>query len=229
MSIIYLLTYPFWLGLLTSISPCPLATNIAAIAFVGKDIKNRKKMILSGLIYTLFRALTYTVIGILFLKFITSQAVAAHFLQKNMIKVIGPIMILLGMILLELISFPGVSFGGDPKFQEKIKKMDLWGAAFLGFIFALSFCPISGALFFSSLLPFANTPQNSFIAPFIFGIGTSVPVLVFTILLASGSKLFGKTIKKFQKFEKYSRIITGSIFIIIGIYYTLTNIFEIKF
>ena len=47
----------FLLGLLTALSPCPLATNIAAVGFIGKDIEDRRKIFRNGLLYTLGRIL----------------------------------------------------------------------------------------------------------------------------------------------------------------------------
>jgi cytochrome c-type biogenesis protein len=225
LTLISLLGYSFWLGFLTSVSPCPLSTNIAAIAYVGKDMKNPLKVILTGLVYTIARALTYMFLGVTVLYLIKSSAGFSHFMEKNMGKLLGPLLILVGMFLLELISFNMGSSKSKGGISEKVKEWNLAGAAILGILFALAFCPVSAALFFGSLIPVAGNTKYAMIAPFVFGIGTAIPVLVFTILLAFSSKLMGKMFAKTQKIEKILRTITGVLFIFIGLYTTVTVIF----
>ena len=215
----------FWLGILTSISPCPLATNIAAISFVGRRVESPFKVFLAGLLYTAGRALTYLVLGVLLVFSLLSAPYVSHLLQKYMNKAIGPILILVGMVLLELIS---VSFSGpsvSEKMQKRVEVLGMWGALLLGVIFALSFCPVSAALFFGSLIPLSLECESSMILPSAYGIATGLPVLIFAVLIALGAKQVAQAYEKLVLVEKWARRITGVIFILVGIYYCLVHIF----
>ncbi len=216
-----------WLGILTSISPCPLATNIAAISFVSKRVTDSKRVFLSGLLYTIGRMLAYVILGAILVTSLLSAPTLSHFLQKYMNQFLGPILIVVGMVLLELISFnlPGLNI--SQKFQTKVEKSGVWGALPLGLLFALSFCPVSAALFFGSLIPVALKAESSIIIPAVYGVGTGLPVLLFAILVAFGAKSLSKSFNKIVAFELWARRITGVIFIGVGIYYCLTHIFGV--
>ena len=151
----------FWLGILTSISPCPMATNIAAISYVGRRVGEPGKTFQAGLLYTLGRTATYVVIGIVLVSSLLSAPMLSHLLQKYMNKFLGPILILVGLILLKVISFNLGSGGFSENLQKRAERMGVWGGAFLGILFALSFCPTSAALFFGTLLPLAVQQQDS--------------------------------------------------------------------
>jgi cytochrome c biogenesis protein CcdA len=144
-----------WLGILTSVSPCPLATNITAISYVGRRVKSPQQVFLAGVLYTLGRSLTYVVLGVLLVNSILSMPYVSNVLQKYMNKLLGPILILVGMFLLEMvrINLPGSGIGEG--MQRRVEAWGIWGSAALGVIFALSFCPVSAALFFGSLVPLA--------------------------------------------------------------------------
>jgi cytochrome c-type biogenesis protein len=218
----------FWLGILTSISPCPMATNIAAISFVGRRVASPRKVLLTGLLYTAGRTLTYLVLGVLLVSSLLSAPGLSHALQKYMNKALGPILIVVGMILVELIqiniSGPGVS----ERMQKRVEALGMWGALLLGVVFALSFCPLSAALFFGSLLPLALRCQSGVLLPAAYGVATGLPVLVFAVLIALGANCVGAAYNKLVPFEKWARRVTGGIFILIGIYYCLTYIFGLQ-
>jgi len=164
-----------WLGILTSISPCPLATNIAAISFIGRRVGSTRHVLLSGLIYALGRMVTYLALGILLVASILSVPEVSNFLQEYMNKLLGPILVLVGMFLLELIQ-PNLSGSGiSEKMQRRVEKSGVWGAGILGIIFALSFCPLSAALFFGSLIPLSLKHGSSVFLPSLYGIGTALP------------------------------------------------------
>jgi cytochrome c-type biogenesis protein len=217
----------FWLGILTSISPCPLATNIAAISFVGRKVDKPGMVLLSGLIYTLGRMLAYTALGFLLVGGMQKVPVLSHLLQKYMNLILGPILILIGMILLELLSFNLGKGGIANFFKNKCQSLGLLGAGFMGIIFALSFCPTSAALFFGSLLPLSLQQQSGIVLYLVYGIATGIPVLLFAVLLALGAKQVGKAYNKVVALEKWARKITGVLFIGIGIYYSLVYIFAL--
>ena len=218
----------FWLGILTAISPCPLATNIAAISFVSRRVGSPARVFLAGLLYTAGRMLTYLAIGVLL---VTSLLSAPHFsfvLQKYMNKALGPILILVGMILLELIRINISGPGINGRMQKRVDALGIWGALLLGVIFALSFCPVSAALFFGSLLPLALHYESGVVLPSVYGVATGLPVLLFAVLIALGAKSVAGGYNKIVPFEKWARRITGIIFILVGIYYCLYYIFEVQ-
>ena len=219
----------FWLGVLTSISPCPLATNIAAISFVGRRVDRPGNVLSAGLLYTAGRMLTYLFLGFFLVSSILSAPFVSHVLQKYMNILLGPLLIIVGMILLELISLNLGGSGLGESIQKKAEFLGIWGAGFLGIIFALSFCPTSAALFFGSLLPLAIKHNSRILLPAIYGIATGLPVLLFAVLLALGANRVAQAYNKIVTFEKWARRITGVLFIGIGIYYCLTHIFCLQF
>ena len=214
-----------WLGILTSISPCPLATNIAAISYIGKRVGTPRKVFFSGLLYTLGRMLTYLILGVLIVAGMLSVPDLAYFLQKYMNTFLGPILVLVGMFLLGLIRLNFSVSGISERMQNRAEKYGIWGAGLLGFLFALSFCPISAALFFGSLIPLAVQHESRVLMPTIYGIGTALPVFAFAILVALGARSIGRAFNKLTQIELWARRITGVIFIVVGIYYLSVYVF----
>lgn len=216
-----------WLGVLTSISPCPLATNIAAISYIGRRVGNSRQVFLTGLLYTFGRTLAYLALGALLVASVLSIPQVAMFLQKYMSKLLGPILILVAMFLLELIQVGFSGSGMSQKMQKRVDALGIWGALLLGVVFALSFCPVSAALFFGSLIPLSVKFESSVTLPVIYGIGTALPVLVFAVLIALSAQSVGKAFNKLTQIEWWARRITGVIFLVVGIYYCLKFIFEV--
>ena len=216
-----------WLGILTSISPCPMATNVAAISYIGSDANNTRRVMLSGLLYSLGRIITYTVLRSLLVASMLSATKVSFFLQENMNKLLGPILVLAGMFLLELIKFSLPGKGVSQRFQTRVKSFGVWGAALIGILFALSFCPVSAALFFGSLIPLAVEHQSSLLFPAIFGLGTGLPIFVFALVLAFSARSLGKVFQRLTDFERWARRVTGSVFLLIGLYYCLKYIFRL--
>ena len=210
-----------WLGILTSISPCPLATNIAAITYIGKRVDRPGMVLLSGVMYTIGRMVTYIALGVLLVTSVLSIPDVAMFLQRNMNKFLGPILIIVGILLLGILNirFPGS--GVSDKLTGRVEKWGIWGAGALGLLFALSFCPVSAALFFGGLIPLAVDHQSSVVMPTVYGMGTALPVVAFAILIALGARFVGSIFNKISVFEKWARKITAIVFILIGIYYSL--------
>jgi cytochrome c biogenesis protein CcdA len=218
-----------WLGILTSISPCPLATNIAAISFIGRQVDSTRHVLLSGLLYTLGRMFAYVVVGAIVVTGILSIPGTAYFLQNYLNKFLGPVLIIIGLVLLEVITANWMGSLGSGKAQAAVEKHGIWGAGLLGIIFALSFCPVSAALFFGSLIPLAVGVGSTIVYPSIYGIGTGLPVIVFAFLIAFGTHAVGRTYDKLRLFEKWARRITGVVFVLVGIYYTVTYTFGVQF
>ncbi len=216
-----------WLGIMTSVSPCPLATNIAAISYIGRRVGNTRSVLISGLTYTIGRMLTYLLIAVVVISSILAIPEVSNVLQKFMNKLLGPILIIVGMFLLELlsISIPGIRT--DHKIHERIARSGVMGAGFLGMLFALSFCPTSAALFFGSLIPLSLKHQSNILLPSIYGVGTALPVFVFSFLIAFSAQLVGKVFNKLTQIELWVRRITGGVFIIVGVYFCLMYIFRV--
>ncbi len=209
-----------WLGILTSISPCPLASNVAAISFLSKKIAHPALVFISGLAYTLGRMVSYAILGWIIIGSLLSVPQVAQFLQKYMGKALGPLLILTGLILLEVITIrlPGLSL--SQKQNTKLAESGAPGAFLLGFIFALAFCPISAALYFGSLIPLAINSKSGIVLPFIYGIGTGLPVLIFAVAIALGVTSLSHWFHRVTRLEYYTRKITGVVFILVGLYYT---------
>ena len=237
-----------YLGVLTSISPCPLATNIAAISYVGRKVGDSRWVMAAGLLYTLGRCLLYLALAVLLATTAMSIPAVSLFLQKYMHLVLGPIFLLLGMFLVGLITFSGGGATMTEGMQKRIDAMGIWGALLLGVLFAVAFCPTSAAWFFGLValilgseagaitamlakigisLPEASLPGATVVLPLIYGIGTAVPVLLVAFLLAYSAKSVGKTYNMLSKVEWWARQITGWIFVLAGVCFSLKYVFEV--
>ena len=216
-----------WLGILTSISPCPLATNIAAVSFLSKTIVHPRAVLISGLAYALGRVLAYTLLGVLIIRSLLSVPMVANFLQNYMNKALGPILIVVRFFLLDIFKFTMPSISLSQHHQKKLAGSGLPGASALGFIFALAFCPLSAALFFGSLIPLAMNAPLGMVLPVIYGAGTALPVIVFAVGIAAGATTLSHWFHKLTTFERYIRKVTGIVFILVGIYYIVAHIFHI--
>jgi cytochrome c-type biogenesis protein len=208
----------FLLGLMTAISPCPLATNITALAYISKDVDNKRTVFMNGLYYTLGRALTYTILGaIIFFgasKFHVSRAV-----QSSGEKWLGPLLILIGIFMLGVIKLPGSSGTIVQRFADKVKLGSSWGALFLGMLFALAFCPYSGVIYFGMLMPMVLTQSAGLILLPDFALATGLPVILLAYLLAYSIGGIGKFYNKIKTFEIWFRHIVAVLFILTGFYF----------
>ncbi|PNW29035.1 aromatic aminobenezylarsenical efflux permease ArsG family transporter [Formosa algae] len=209
----------FVLGLMTAISPCPLATNITATAYISKQISSKRNVFLSGILYALGRAFSYTVIGII-LYFGANKFHVARFFNQHGEKYLGPLLILIGLIMLNIIKIPFFKTSNiQEKFTNKFKDQGLLGAFIIGVVFALAFCPYSGALFFGMLIPMTITSADGLYLPVIFAFGTGLPVILFTYLLAFTAGKIGVFYTRITKIEKIMRFLAGIVFISTGVYY----------
>src|SRR6056297_450980 len=214
----------FVLGLMTAISPCPLATNITAIGFISKDIEDKKRVFLSGLVYTLGRAIAYT--GLALVIFIgADQFEISGWFQKYGEKIIGPLLIIIGVLMLDLIkiNMPGIG-KLTKKFQEK-SKHTYWDVLILGILFALAFCPYSGVLYFGMLIPMTVTSASGLYLPVIFALATGIPVIIFAWLIAYTVSGVGKVYNRLKNFEIWFRRVISVLFIGVGIYYVIVIYF----
>ena len=218
-----------WLGLLTAISPCPLATNIAAISYVGKRVDRPSLVLSAGLLYTLGRTISYTLVALLVVQGLLSLSAVSMFLQQNLNLMLGPVLVLVGLLLLDVIPWPWA--GGRSRFFEKLQeradRLGLWGAGLLGMAFALAFCPVSAALFFGSLVPLAVQHESSILLPSIYGVGTALPVVVISLILAFATHWLSRAFDAMSLIERWMRRFTAAVFILVGGYYCLVYVFGI--
>lgn len=214
----------FILGIWTAISPCPMATNITAIGFISKDIENKRRVIYNGLIYTLGRAVSYTLLALVLYIGAGKLNIAGYFQQYGE-KLLAPILIIIGLFMLDIlkIKFPGLS-----KLTQRVKnkeKHNYWDAFLLGILFALAFCPFSGVLYFGMLIPITISSVSGLYLPVVFAIATGIPVILFAWLIAYTVSGVGKAYNKLKFFEIWFRRVIAVIFIGVGIYYGFTIYF----
>jgi len=212
----------FGLGLLTAISPCPMATNIAAIAYVSRKVTVRRYAVIMGVLYTLGRMLSYSILGILILKAGLGIPGAASFLQNFGERILGPLLIVVGLLMLNInrISFnPGS--GKLAEIGRKVADKGKVGAFLLGVIFALAFCPYSAIIFFGVLLPLAFKSTGGVMMPAVFAIGTGLPVIIFGTLIAAGVARISVWFDAVTRAQNIIRVVVSSIFVLSGIYYVV--------
>jgi len=200
---------------------------VAAISFVARHVGRPRRVLLSGLLYTAGRTVTYVVLGVVLIAGVLAIPDASFVLQRYMNKLLGPILIVVGMFLLELLSLPTTGRGVSQAMQRRVETGGVWTAGLLGVLFALSFCPVSAALFFGSLVPLAVKHGSRVALPSLYGVGTAIPVLVFAVLVAFGAHSIGKVFDKLTAFEWWARRVTGVIFVGVGVYYSLAYIFRV--
>jgi cytochrome c-type biogenesis protein len=222
-----LLASAVWLGILTSVSPCPLAANIAAVSFISRRITKRNTVLLSGMLYTFGRSLTYIVLGVLIVKTLVDVPILSDFLQRYVNKILGIVLILVGMVLLDLLRMPLNLPSVSENFAKKLAEKGTFGSLPLGILFALAFCPVSAALFFGGLIPMAVKAKSGIGLPLIYGIGTGLPVLLFAFLVAAGAGHINNLYYRITRIEFHTKKVTGIIFILVGVYYALAYIFEL--
>ena len=211
--------------MLTAISPCPLATNITAIGFISKDIGNRNKIFLGGLLYTLGRVVAYTVLGIILIS-ILKEGSSMFSLQKGISKygeiLIAPVLIFVGVFMLfgDRLNLPKFGFSGTGK-AEKLKGN--LGSLLLGVLFALAFCPTSGLFYFGMLIPMSAAEPGGYLLPIVYAVATGLPVILVAWILAYSVAGIGKFYNRIQVFQKWFNRVVAVLFIAVGIYYAYIN------
>lgn len=207
----------FILGLMTAISPCPMATNITAIGFISKDIQNKRKVFFNGLVYTLGRAISYTTIGLIFY-FGASQFELSGLLQEWGEKLLGPLLIIIGLFMLGILNLTIPGFSSLTEKMESKSNSGFWGVLLLGVVFALAFCPYSGVLYFGMLIPMTISSASGLFLPVSFAIATGIPVIIFAWFIAYSVSSIGILYNKMKVFETWFRRVIALVFIGIGIY-----------
>jgi len=223
------LTSALWLGLLTAISPCPLATNIAAMSYLGRRVGRMREVIGVGTLYAAGRMLTYVLLAMLLLAGVMASDFMARFLQKYLNLLLGPLLIIIGAILLELVG-EGISVNAaSQRLWQRLASGGPWGALALGVLFALSFCPASAALYFGALLPLAASAGSRVLVPALYGLGTALPVVAFAVLVAVGGQAVARAFNELTRVERWLRLGTGGIFLLVGLYLSLVYAYGVRF
>lgn len=217
----------FLLGLLTAISPCPLATNIAAVGFIGRNIENRKRVFINGLLYTLGRVLSYTLLGVVLIM-ILREGSSMFDIQKTIGTwgelLIGPMLLIIGLFMLwgDRLNLPKFGFNGN---AEGLARKGGAGALLIGVLFALAFCPTSGVFYFGMLIPMSATATAGYLLPAVFAIATAIPVLIVAWILAFSVQQMSSFYGRIKTVQKWLNVIVGILFIVIGIYYCFVMFF----
>ena len=210
------------LGLITAISPCPMATNIAALAYVSRRVKERRYSVVTGALYTLGRMFSYSILGIIIIVGGLEIPGVASFLQDFGEQVLGPLLIVVGVIMLIANRIP-LSLGGGrlSSIGAKVANWGMIGGFLLGALFALAFCPYSAVLFFGVLIPLALKSAGGVTLPAVYAIGTGLPVLVFGVLISLGVARVSTWLNAVTRAEKIIRVTVSIIFIGVGIYFVV--------
>lgn len=217
----------FLLGLLTAISPCPLATNIAAVGFIGRNIENRKRVFINGLLYTLGRVLSYTLLGVVLIM-ILREGSSMFGIQKTIGTwgelLIGPMLLIIGLFMLwgDRLNLPKFGFNSN---AEGLARKGGAGALLIGVLFALAFCPTSGVFYFGMLIPMSATATAGYLLPAVFAIATAIPVLIVAWILAFSVQQMSSFYGRIKTVQKWLNVIVGILFIVIGIYYCFVMFF----
>lgn len=213
----------FLLGLLTAISPCPLAANITAIGYIGRDITDRSRIFRDGLLYALGRIAAYTLLGAVLIA-VLREGASMFALQKAISRygemLLAPALILIGLFMLfgHKLNLPQFGFSGG----DRIEKRGGWGALLLGVLFAMAFCPTSGVFYFGMLIPMSAAETGGYLLPVVFAIATGLPVIIVAWILAYSVAGLGKFYNRMQVFQKWMNKIIALLFIAVGIYYAIT-------
>ncbi len=213
-----------WLGILTSISPCPLASNIAAVSFLAA--RGDKGAMVSGMAYALGRSLAYVALAWLIAWNLLSVPSVANFLASHMNQALGPLFILVGLVMLEIMKIPAIGLRPGKAASRLGERGGAFSSLLLGMVLALSFCPVSAALFFGSLLPMSLEQDSRLILPLLYGIGTALPVLGVAVALALGMGITARLFEGVRRFEFWARRITGTVFILVGCYYLWNHVIQ---
>ena len=207
------------LGLLTAISPCPMATNITAIGFIGKDIENKNRVFYNGMVYTLGRTFSYTALAVIIFLGADQFKISGIFQQYGE-KIIGPLLLIIGVLMFGVIKLNFPAFNNISERLQNKKKFSYWSVFLLGVVFALAFCPYSGVLYFGMLIPLTVSTSGLHL-PVVYAIATGIPVIIFAWLIAFTISGVGNLYKRIKSFEFWFRKVVALLFIGIGIYYII--------
>jgi cytochrome c-type biogenesis protein len=214
------------LGIWTAVQPCPMATNVAAISYLGRRVDSPERVLLAGLLYATGRALTYVVLALLLVESFQASR-ASIFLQAHVRQLVGPVLVVLGMFFLGLMGTGWSGPGVGEKMQKRVDALGVWGALVLGILFALAFCPVSAACFFGSLFALLASNDSRIVLPSVYGVGTALPVVALAALVALGVQAVGRAVDRLARIIWWAQRAAGFVCLLIGIYLSLKYVFEL--
>lgn len=215
-----------WLGILASVSPCPLAANMAAFSFIQKDVTTSNRIMLSGILYSAGRMVAFATAGLLVISGILAIPEASIFMQKHMNRIIGPILLIVGVFVLDLLEIR--SGKGISRSLTLTGMFRGSGGAFLmGILFAMAMCPVSAALFFGGLVPLAAEAGSKILLPALFGLGSALPVAILSFVFSLGTRAVSKSMGAVYTIQKMVQTVSGIVLLLVGVYFSLTSTFAI--
>lgn len=213
----------FWIGILTSLSPCPLASNVAALSYLTREAGRPREVLFSGILYGFGRSLSYVALAALIAGSLLNVPKAAFFLQSRMNQILGPILVLAGIFLLGWVRIPFPGFAPGEGTVSRIRALGKLGTLLLGILFALSFCPVSAGLFFGSLVPLSLQQRSPFLLPLAYGVGTALPVLATAFAISLGLRGWSEFLERAGRLQERLKNVTGWIFLLVGLYYVVVH------
>lgn len=214
----------FLLGLLTAVSPCPLATNITAIGFISKDIESKDRTFLLGILYTIGRMVAYSLLGALLI-WMLRRGFDTFDLQSKVSQwgemLLSPVLIVMGLVMLFGDRLPLSGFGLNAS-EKSGRLRGAWGSLLLGILFAMAFCPTSGMFYFGMLIPMSASTTGGYALPAVYALATGLPVVIVAWIIAYSIGNIAGFYKKMQVFQKWLNRMVAVLFIIVGIYYAYT-------
>jgi cytochrome c biogenesis protein CcdA len=221
------LLWAFWLGLFTAITPCTLASNVAAVSYIGRQIGDSRRILFTGASYALGQTLAYTALGFVLVVGLLISTAVSSFLHRYAGELLGPALVLTAAVLLGLVQFGNFGPAMSEALRKRTAAMGIAGAFLLGVLFAVTFCPVSGGLFFLQLIPQAAYCNSPVAMPALYGVGNALPVVVFAFILAFSAQSLGKIFNRLMQVELWIRRLAGVVFLAVGIYFTLRNVFDL--
>ena len=214
-----------WLGLLCAVSPCPLAANVAAVGIIARNAANPRHVAWNALAYALGRVIAYVAIAAALVAGLASAPTLSHTLQKHMSVLVGPILIVIGAILFDLVPLPSLPPSGRfAKLRTRLSAGGPIGTFSFGVVLTLAFCPSSAALFFGGLIPLAVERNAPVLLSVVFGVAAVIPVVVIAFTVSFASKRTATMLDALATFERWSKRVTAAISLAVGLYLTIAVI-----
>jgi len=210
-------------GLMGALAPCQISTNVAALAFLSRDVSDPRRIWGQTAAFIAGKVTVYLLVG---------GAVVILSLQLNQVndavvpvvviarRALGPLLIVVGLFMLGLLKLP-LSLGErfSAWLEGKVgQRQGVIPAYLLGVAFSFTFCPTLFWLFFGLTIPLAIASPGGVLFPGVFALGTALPVLGLAAVIASGSVNVGQFVKRFKAANIWIQRAVGVIFVVIGLH-----------
>jgi len=193
-------------------------TNLAATVWLTRHAASRRRALLGAFAYTAGRVAAYGAIAAILALGALGAPAVSHALQEWLPPFVGPLLVLTAMVLLELLPLPWSKNGMSQSTAERLARFGVLGEFGLGFLFALTFCPASAALFFGSLLPQALASPAVAPPVIAYGVGTAIPIGVFAVAVAIGASFASSFGEGIVRWQPKIRVVTGTVLLLLGLY-----------